>query len=229
MSSIKQIHMSRVSKHFSFGEERANAISHLVGALFSIAALVLMLVYSIQNGTGWHIAGSLVFALSMLFLYLSSTLNHWLPMGKGKQFFFTIDQIAIYLLIAGTYTPFALIAFRDTVGWYYFAIEWGLALAGIIFKFAQQRRYERSVDTFSIISYVVMGLLIMVNVPLAIEVLSLQGFLFVVLGGFFYVSGILFYRWHKIPYNHLIWHIFVILGSLMHFFAVYFYVLPLNT
>ena len=217
------IRMSFIRNRFTFGEELANAISHLAGAVLSLVAYAFMLAYALQHGTIWHIVGVTVFAFSLIFLYVSSTLNHWLPDGKGKQVFYTIDQIAIYLLIAGTYTPMALIAFRDTVGWYYMGIEWGIALAGIVFKIVQKRNFVKSVDSFTIISYVVMGLLIVVNIPLAIEVLSLAGFLFIMGGGVFYISGILFYRWTSLPYSHLVWHIFVILGSAMHFIAIYFY------
>ena len=124
--------MNVLSKRFSYSEELANAISHLIGAILAIAGLVLMVVYSAINGSAWHVVSTTIFGSTMTLLYLSSTLNHWLPAGKGKEFFFNFDQIAIFLLIAGTYTPITLIALHGAFGWVIFGLEWGLALIGIL-------------------------------------------------------------------------------------------------
>ncbi|NOZ45433.1 MAG: hemolysin D, partial [Chlorobi bacterium] len=139
---------------FSSGEELANAISHLIGAVLSLAALIIMVVFSAIHGNAWHVVSSAVFGTTMLMLYLSSTLNHWLPAGKAKEFFFTFDQIAIFLLIAGTYTPLSLIALHGTMGWIIFGIEWGLAFIGIITKLFKQNKFETGVNIFYIILYV---------------------------------------------------------------------------
>jgi hemolysin III len=219
--------MRLASQRFSSKEELANAISHTTGAAMSIAALVLMIVLSARTGTGWHLAGSIVFGTALLLLYLSSSMNHWLPLSKVKDFFFTTDQIAIYLLIAGTYTPLCLIAFHGVQGWVYFGIEWGLALIGIILKIVKPVKFEKSVNLYIIVSYLIMGWMIVADVPTAFRVMG-SGFLWVIAGGVFYTSGIIFFKANRIRYHHLIWHLFVIMGSICHFFAVYFFVLPIQ-
>lgn len=220
--------MSLESNRFSYGEELANAISHCVGAILSVSALILMIIFSSKNGGVWHLASSIVFGTSLIFLYLSSTLNHWLPKGKGKEFFFTTDQIAIYLLIAGTYTPLSLIAFHGIQGWIYFGIEWGLAFTGILLKILKPTKFEKSVNYFIIISYLIMGWLIIVDIPAIIQNISLNGFLWIISGGFFYTAGIVFFKLEKMKFHHLIWHLFVLLGSISHFISIYWFVLPLE-
>jgi hemolysin III len=217
--------MSIANQRFSKGEELANAISHLTGALLGIVALVVMIVYSARHGSGWHLAGSIVFGIALFTLYLSSTFNHWLPAGRVKEFFFTFDQIAIYLLIAGTYTPFTLIAIQGTLGWVMFGIEWGLALIGIITKLVHKTEFKNGVNYFYITSYVAMGWLIAISVPTIIEAIGMTGFLWIVAGGFFYSVGIIFYKLEKLKFSHLVWHLFVLAGSISHFIAVYAYVL----
>ena len=219
--------MSINTKKYTYGEELANAISHLIGTVFGAAALIIMLIYSIKHGGEWHIISSIIFGLSMIILYLASTLTHWLPVGRAKELFFKFDQIAIYLLIAGSYTPFALIALRGTTGWLIFGIEWGLAITGILIKAIKPAKLEKGVNIFFILSYIIMGWIIMINIPLAIERLTLNGFLLVVVGGLFYTFGTIFFRMHKIRYHHLVWHIFVLAGTAFHVWAVYFYVLPM--
>ena len=217
--------MTLASTRFSHKEEMANSISHLSGAVLALFALISMLVVSIKHGNGWDLTGSLVFGFSLFLLYLSSTMNHSLKTGKAKEFFFTFDQIAIYLLIAGTYTPFAIIAIKGTLGWIIFGIEWGLALIGILVRIFKLRRFASGVNAFGIISYFVMGWLILIAVPQTIEALTLNGFIWVLAGGFFYTVGIVFFKLDKMKFNHLIWHLFVIAGSISHFIAVFFYVL----
>jgi len=220
--------MNIASKRFSVGEELANAISHGTGTILAVLALVFMLIFSINNGSGWHLAGSIVFGTTLFLLYLSSTLNHILPAGKAKEIFFTTDQIAIYLLIAGTYTPVAFIAFHGIEGWIFFGIEWGIAITGILLKLLKPTKFEKSVNFFIIISYIVMGWLIIIDIPFLIEQLSINGFIWMMLGGFFYTGGIIFFKMEKLKYHHLIWHLFVIFGSITHFIVIYFYVLPIK-
>jgi len=121
-----------INTRFTYTEELANATSHLVGAVLAIVALVTMIIYSVQNGTVWHVVSASVFGGALVLLYLSSTLNHWLPVNKAKEFFFNFDKIAIYLLIAGTYTPLTIIALNSSLGWTILGIEWLLTLIGII-------------------------------------------------------------------------------------------------
>ncbi len=216
------------SNRFSRGEELANAISHCTGAVFGSFATVVMIIFSAKYGNAYHIISSAVFGVTMTLMYLSSTLNHWLPLGKGKEFFFTMDQITIYLLIAGTYTPFSLIAFHGTQGWIYFGIEWGIALTGILVKIFKPTKFEKSVNFFFIASYVIMGWLIAVDIPSIIENISLGGFIWTMAGGFFFTTGIIFFKLTKLRFHHLIWHLFVVFGSISHFIAIYFYVLPIK-
>ena len=212
---------------YTFGEELANAISHVAAAGLSLIALIFMLSYSVKFGTNIHIATSLVFGISLIFLYTSSGLMHWLPLGKAKEIFRKLDQIGIFILIAGTYTPFALVAIKSSIGWTIFGIEWGFALIGIIIKIFQKEDLNKNVNTFYIVMYVIMGWLIVFDIKHIIEVLTTPGFILLIAGGLFYTFGIIFFRMHKLKYHHLIWHIFVILGSVMHFLGVYYYVLPL--
>ncbi|MCK5538067.1 MAG: hemolysin III family protein [Bacteroidales bacterium] len=220
--------MGLANQRFSKGEELANAISHLVGAVMGIIALVVMTVYSVKHGSVLHISSSIVFGISLFILYLSSTFNHWLPTGKVKEFFFTFDQIAIYLLIAGSYTPFTLIALNGTIGWTMFGIEWGLALIGIILKLSIKSEFKNGVSHFYIISYVAMGWIIFLAIPALIEAISLTGFLWIAAGGIFYSVGIIFYKMERLKFNHLIWHLFVLAGSIAHFIAIYGFVLKVQ-
>ncbi len=220
--------MSINTEKYTFGEELANAISHVAGAALSVVGLVLMLVYSVKHGTTVHVVSSAIFGSSMFLLYTWSGLMHWLPVGKAKKVFRKFDQIGIFLLIAGSYTPFTLIALKGTMGWVIFGIEWGLAAIGILIKSLEKEKLGENVSTFYVIMYVIMGWVIVIDIKNLIEALSLPGLIFLFGGGLFYSLGIIFFRMHKVKYHHLVWHIFVVLGSLMHFFAVYFYVLPLK-
>lgn len=211
---------------FSEGEELANALSHLIGALLSIAAMILMVVASAKRGTGWHMAASLVFGLSMIFLYFSSAVTHWLPLGKLKNSFFTLDQISIFLLIAGTYTPLSLVTLHGTSGWIVFSLEWGLALTGIIRLLSRKNIYTSGVGLFDIMIYVIMGWLVLPFAGPVLERMPAMGFIWILIGGLFYTTGIIFYKVTKFSYHHLIWHLMVIGGTFSHFIAIYFYILP---
>jgi len=211
---------------FSRGEELANAISHLVGALLAVAGLVLMVHFSIVNGNGWHVVSTSVFGASMIVLYLSSTLTHILPMGKAKDLFFNIDRIAIYILIAGTYTPIALLTLHGPMGWVIFGIEWGLAIVGTVMILSRPGDYKTGVNTFYVVSYAVMGWLILIAIVPVINTLPLMGTLWILIGGSCYTLGILFFKVIKFPYHHLVWHMLVLAGTISHFFAVFFYMIP---
>jgi hemolysin III len=210
---------------FSKGEELANVISHLGGTFLSVAALVLMVVYSALKGNGWHIVSSAVFGTSMIVLYLSSTLAHWLPSGKRKDAFFTLDQIAIFILIAGTYTPLSLVALKGTVGWIVFSIEWGLAIIGIVLLLTRKNHYESGVKLVNILLYTSMGWLVVFVSGTILDTIPLMGFIWIIIGGLFYTFGIIFFKVAKFPFHHLIWHLLVIGGTVSHFVAVFFYFL----
>jgi hemolysin III len=215
-------------QRFTKNEELANAISHLVGAVLGVVGLVLMIAYSLRDGSGWHLAASIVYGSALVVLYLSSTFNHWLPEGKAKEFFFTFDQIAIYILIAGTYTPLALIALHGTLGWVIFGIEWGFALVGILIKIFKPTKFNQGVSLFFILAYILMGSLVFFASKQVIDAVSLSGFIWVIVGGVFYAGGTVFYKMKSVKFIHLVWHLFVIAGSVAHFIGIYFYVLPLD-
>lgn len=217
-------HTGEISK-FSRGEEMANALSHFIGFLLGITGLVLMLIRTAAHGNSLQMSTSLVFGISMVLLYLSSTMTHYLQQGKTKNIFFTLDRIAIYLLIAGTYTPIALITIGGWFGWVIFGIEWGCALLGTSLIIRKPDDFEKGVKLFFVISYAVMGWLFLVAIVPVINALPLMGWLLILIGGFLYTIGIFFYKKGKFRYHHLVWHIFVILGNAAHFASIYFYVL----
>lgn len=211
---------------FSKNEELANAYSHLAGTLLAIAAMVSMLVQARSNGEAIHLITSAVFGGSMVLLYFSSTMTHILPMGRLKDSFFNMDRIAIYLLIAGSYTPIALIGIGGTLGWVIFAVEWGIALTGTLMILFKPGNYNSGVNIFYVSSYAVMGWLFLFAIVPVLRNMPTMGWLWILTGGILYSIGILFYKFYKFPYHHLVWHIFVIAGSLSHFLAVFFYLIP---
>lgn len=220
--------MKELTRRFSRAEELANALSHMTGAMLATAGLVLMIVFSAMRGTAWHVVSTSVFGSTMVILYLSSTLNHWLKPGRVKDFFFNFDQIAIFLLIAGTYTPLTLVTLHGPFGWTIFGIEWGLALTGTLIKISRPEKFDSGVNLFYIISYIVMGWMIIIAIVPVFRALPLMGILWILIGGACYSIGILFFKLSKFRFHHLIWHIFVIGGSTSHFFAIFFFVIPLH-
>lgn len=201
---------------FSKGEEIANSITHGIGALLSLTAFVLLIVYAALEGTGWHLASFLVFGLTMLLLYTSSTLVHSFPAGRAKDLFEIFDHASIYFFIAGTYTPFLLIAVKGTLGWVLFGIVWGLAVGGTIFKCFFVKRFV----FMSTLLYVVMGWLIVFAWDSLSANLTDASLSALVTGGILYTVGAVFYVWRGFPYHHMIWHLFVLVASVFHFFAV---------
>lgn len=210
---------------FTVAEERANAISHLTGAILATGGLVLMVVFSAIRNDAWAVVSTSIFGTVMIMLYLSSTLNHWLPPGKTKEFFFTFDQIAIFLMIAATYTPMALTVLRGPLGWVIFGLEWGLAIIGITIKISRPTPFAGGVSTFYIILYALMGWLLLIAIVPLIRNMHLMGLVWILIGGLCYTLGILFYKKIRFPYHHLVWHLMVIAGSVSHFFAVFFYMI----
>jgi hemolysin III len=213
---------------FTRGEEVANAISHFAGAVMALVGTILMIRNSLDYGNGWHLASTVVFGASMILLYLSSTFTHILPAGRAKDRFFNFDRISIYLLIAGTYTPIALVTLNGPLGWVIFGIEWGFAIVGIIMILAHPGEYDTGVSTFYIVSYVIMGWVILIAIEQLLDKLPLMGTMWILIGGLSYSVGVLFFKVIKFPYHHLIWHILVITGTLSHFFAVFYFIIPRN-
>ncbi|MEJ9210934.1 PAQR family membrane homeostasis protein TrhA [Bacillus smithii] len=207
---------------YSKNEEIANSITHGIGALFSIAALVMLIVYSSSHGGALHIVCFTLFGATMLLLYLSSTIVHSLPPGKAKRLFEIFDHSSIYFFIAGTYTPFALLAIKGWLGWTLFGIVWGIAVGGTIFKCFFVNKYLYT----STLLYVAMGWLVVVAWGPLTETVAPNGILLLVIGGIFYTVGTVFYVWRGFHYHHAVWHLFVLGGSFAHFFAVLFYLLP---
>lgn len=211
---------------FSHGEELANGVSHFIGALLAVVALVLMVHYSVRYGNGWHVVSTSVFGATMIILYLSSTLTHILPMGRAKDRFFNFDRIAIYLLIAGTYTPIALIALHGPMGWVVFGIEWGLAITGTLVILIKPGDFNTGVSTFYVLSYAVMGWLFLIAIVPVMNNLPLMGAVWILIGGLCYTLGILFFKKFRFPYHHLVWHLMVLAGTASHFIAIFFYMIP---
>jgi len=206
-------------------EETANAISHLAGAALAAAALVVMIIFSAIRGNAWHIVTVSVYGATLFLLYFSSGMAHALREGKAKQLFFVFDKISIFLLIAGTYTPLSLVVLKGAVGWILFGLEWGMALTGIILTFTRAGKSDRRVNYLFVGLYAAMGWLMIFAIIPIFNSLPLAGFLWLLSGGFFYSLGILFYAKARFLYHHLVWHLFVIAGSLAHFIAIFNYVI----
>ncbi|WP_422657327.1 PAQR family membrane homeostasis protein TrhA [Paenibacillus sp. EC2-1] len=205
-------------------EEIANAITHGIGAALSVAALVLLIVFSSLEGTVWHVVSFTIYGTTMLLLYMSSTLVHSFKEGKAKDVFEFLDHSSIYLFIAGTYTPFLLVAVRGSLGWSLFGIIWGIAIFGCIFKAFFVKKFL----FMSTVFYIAMGWLIVIAWSPLTAVVAQEGINLLVGGGLLYTLGTIFYVWRGFPFHHAIWHLFVLAGSILHFFAVLFYLLPIQ-
>ena len=203
----------------SLGEEIANSVSHGVGVVAALAAAPFLVLGAARRGGVFAIVGASVFAGTVVVLYLASTLYHALPMSRAKRLFRVIDHCAIFLLIAGTYTPFALGALRGGLGWTLFGVVWGLAVLGITLKSVAGIRYPRLSTTL----YVAMGWLALIAIrPLWVHV-PVAGWLWLIAGGLAYTAGIAFYAAERVRYGHFVWHLFVLSGTVCHFFAVLWY------
>jgi hemolysin III len=205
-------------------EEKLNVISHLIGLILSIAALVLLVVFSSLEGSTWHIVSFSIYGASLIVLYSASTLYHYAKTPKWRHKLNIFDHAAIYVLIAGTYTPFTLVVLKGWIGWTIFGVSWGLAITGVILKLFYTGRFDR----ISTIAYVLMGWLIIFAIKPLINNLPFEGLMWLMGGGLAYTIGAILYSIKRIKFNHAIFHIFVLLGSFAHFVAVFFYVLPIK-
>lgn len=203
-------------RKLSLGEEIFNSITHGIGTLLSVAALVTLIVFAVMKGSVWHVVSFTIFGSTLVLLYLSSTLYHSFTSEKLKNLFARFDHAAIFLLIAGTYTPFLLTSLRSTLGWVMFGIIWGLAIAGVVIRSIYLTRFRK----LMVALYLGMGWLMIIAVGPMMENLPKMSLLFLLLGGIFYSVGVIFYVWRTLKYGHGIWHLFVLAGSIMHYFAV---------
>lgn len=209
---------------YSFGEEVANSVTHGAGLLLSIAGLVLMTVFAVKYGDAWHVVAVSIFGATLIFLYLASTLYHAVPSIRVKNVLQILDHSAIFLLIAGTYTPFTLVSLRGPWGWSLFGVVWTAAVFGFIMQFTPLR----NVKVLSLALYVGMGWVVVFAIRPMLSAVPSTALLLLFLGGLAYTVGIAFYLWRSLHYSHAVWHVFVLAGSLLHFFAIFFYVVPLK-
>lgn len=209
-------------KKYTTGEEIAHAITHGLGLLLSVAACSVMVILAAQRGTVWHITGVAVFGATLIVLYAASTLYHSLTHKKAKRVFQFLDYSAIYLLIAGSYTPFTLVTLRGGWGWTLFGVAWGLAITGAVVEVATKRKYK----ALSMGFYLGMGWLIVFAVKPLYEALPTKSLVLLAIGGAAYTGGAALYALGKFRYHHAIWHVLVLIGSCCHFFAVYYAVIP---
>lgn len=207
----------RVQSQF---EERLNAWSHGFGAVLGIVGLVLLIAYA-NSQIPFTLFSVIVYGISIIVLFLASTLYHATKNDRSKHYFRIVDHISIYALIAGTYTPVLLITLPDSMGWTLFWVVWGIAIFGVILKLFFTGKFE----TFSTLLYLVMGWLIVFDFSKLADRMATNGLYLLFAGGAFYTLGIVFYAIEKIPYNHVIWHIFVLGGAICHFFMIYFFVI----
>jgi len=207
--------------YYAHKEEAWNVITHLIGTALSVAALVLLIVFSSLDGNAWHIVSFTIFGSSLVVLYSASTIYHAVKKKSLRRKMNVFDHSAIYVLIAGTYTPYCLVTLNGAMGWVLFGITWGIAVIGIILKVFFTGRY----NTISTISYLLMGWVAIIAAKPLIENLQSEALFYLLLGGVFYTIGAVIFAFDKIPYNHAIFHVFVLLGSVMHFISVFFYLI----
>jgi hemolysin III len=207
---------------YGFGDELASSVIHGIGIVLSILGLALLVAHTASNGTASDVLASVVYGVSLILLYTASTLYHSIRTEQARRMLRTLDHIAIFLLIAGTYTPFTLIALRGAWGWSLFGIVWSLALLGSALELGLLKRYRR----FAVLLYVAMGWVGIIAFRPLLAHLQTGGMVLLLAGGAAYTLGVPFYLWRKLPYHHSVWHFFVLAGSVLQFLAVFFYVVP---
>ena len=213
--------MSNGVNEFSLTEEIWHAITHGIGLALSIAALTIMVAYSSQSGSTLSVLASILFGITLIILYGASTLYHALTHHELKKKFQQFDHASIYILIAGSYTHVTLISLGDTLGYSIFGVVWAVSIFGIYLKFAYPGRFEK----LSLVLYLLLGWLIVIAIKPLFEVMDTGGLWLLLIGGLFYTFGVIFYVWDNLPFNHAIWHLFVMGGSISHFFMVLLYVI----
>jgi len=208
--------------HYSLREEVASSVTHGIGIVLAIAGLAVLTAYAARYGDAWHVTACAVFGAALIVCFTTSTLYHSIQIERAKQVLRTFVHAAIFLLIAGTYTPFMLVNLRGPWGWSLLAAIWTLALAGIVLRLVLRGRLHGLVVGL----YLAMGWLVVVAAKPLLENVAAGALLLLAGGGLAYTAGVAFYKWRRLPYNHAIWHGFVLLGGALHYFAVLFYVIP---
>ena len=206
-------------------EEVASSITHALGGLLAVAALTLLVVLAARDGDPRRVVSVSVYGATLVLLYVASTAYHLVRPPRAKRVMRIVDHASIYLLIAGTYTPVTLVTLGGGWGWSLFAVTWGLAAAGVTLKLFYVDRYEG----LSTALYVAMGWVVLVAFKPLLASLPAGGVAWLIGGGLAYTAGVTFFVWDRLPFNHAIWHLFVIAGSVCHFFCILFYVLPMST
>jgi len=214
-------HDTSVSR-YTKGEEIANSITHGLGVVLALGGLVVLIIFAALYGNAWHIVSCSIFGAALILLYLASTLYHAIQHPYAKPILRILDHSAILVLIAGTYTPFTLVSLRGPWGWTLFGIIWGLAVMGILIEATRLRRFRG----WLIALYVIMGWAVVAAIKPMMANVASGGLWLLLSGGLAYTGGIVFYLWKRLPYNHAIWHLFVLAGSVLHYFAVLLYVIP---
>lgn len=207
---------------YSFGEHLADAITHGFGAVLAIIGLVVLVARAVLYGNTWHVVACSVFGATLVMMYTASTLYHSIPLPKARKVLRIIDHSLIFFLIAGTYTPFTLVTLQGPWGWSLFGFTWGLAVIGVALKIFFTGRYEK----ISLAVYLMMGWCAIVAIKPLIDNLDPVGLALLASGGITYSGGVAFYAWKHLRYHHAIWHLFVLGGSVLHWFTVYYYVVP---
>lgn len=214
-------HKSSTSR-YTKGEEIANSLTHGAGTVLAIVGLVVLIIFAALYGNAWHIVSCSIFGAALILLYLASTLYHAVEHPGAKSILRILDHSAILLLIAGTYTPITLISLRGPWGWTLFGVVWGLAIIGILIETTRLRRHR----SWLIGLYVVMGWAVVAAIKPMMHNMDSGGLWLLLAGGIAYTGGIAFYLWNRLPYNHAVWHLFVLAGSVFHYFAVLLYIIP---
>jgi hemolysin III len=207
---------------YSTSEEVANSITHGIGLLLAIAGLAVLCVVASHTGNPWHLVSCLVFAVTLILQYTFSTLYHSIQLPRVKNLLRIFDHASIFLLIAGTYTPFMLVNLHGPWGWTLFGIVWALALCGVLFQVSLLRHHQG----LSLALYIAMGWVVVVATKPMLQAVAPGGLILLLLGGLAYTSGVFFYTWRSLRYHHAVWHGFVLAGSMLHYFAVLFYATP---
>lgn len=207
---------------FSRREEIANSVTHGIGIPLSIAGLVLLIIFASIKGSALHVVSFTIYGVTMLLLYICSTLLHSFPEGKAKNVFEVFDHSSIYLFIAGTYTPILFNVIKGPLGWSLFGIIWGIALAGVVFKSFFVKKYLFT----STLIYIIMGWMIVFAWKPLLNTFPTEGITLLIVGGALYTVGTIFYVWRSFPFHHAVWHLFVLAGTIVHFFSILLYALP---
>lgn len=207
---------------YSLREDVASSVLHGIGILLAIAGLAVLVAFAARYGDAWHIVSSATFGTALIICFTTSTLYHGIRAQYARPLLRTLDHVAIFLLIAGTYTPFTLVSLKGPWGWSLFGVIWTLAVAGIALRLALNGRAHKAM----VMIYLAMGWAVIVAFKPMLRHVAPAGLALLAAGGIAYSVGVIFYKWRKLPYNHAIWHVFVMAGAVLHFFSVLFYVIP---